>query len=372
MDRYTAPKSSSNFIGNHSPFFISQTDLPLENFETDQVFPFLRSDQSTNHDGVITWKQRQEQRRRKLERSIEILKSIDMPGQAHAIRYLEHLYRRHCKWRTIQNVRITVYLFLKFLKQIDRQILEQVTRNDLAAFIEHEQDRGLKPKSVQHRLQTLYAFFRFLDPDNIIHSDVLSRKIKIRLPQLLPRAMETPDVVNLLSAISSLRDRALILVLLRTGMRIGELLNLTVNDVDFQIRTIKIYEGEKNSVGRVVYLSDDAEKALGEWFNIRNPHKAYVFYGQAGPLSYTGARRIFKRYIDEADLSHKGYTLHCLRHTFATDLLNAGMRLECLQQLLGHATIEVTRIYAKLSDQTREEEYFKAMAKIERGVSNEY
>ena len=64
--------------------------------------------------------------------------------------------------------------------------------------------------------------------------------------------------------------------------------------------------------------------------------------------------------------------IHCLRHTFATDLLNAGMRLECLQQLLGHAKIDVTRIYAKLSDQTREEEYFRAMAKIERGSAHGY
>ena len=66
-------------------------------------------------------------------------------------------------------------------------------------------------------------------------------------------------------------------------------------------------------------------------------------------------------------LSFKGYTVHCLRHTFATELLNAGMRLECLQQLLGHSNLEVTRIYARLTDKTREEEYFKAMAIIEKG-----
>ena len=277
MDRYTTPKNSSNFIGDHSPFCISKTNFSLDGFESDQVFPFSRSDQSFSFDGVITWKQKQTKRRLKLERSIEILKSIDIPGQTHAIRYLEHLYRRHCKWRTIQNARITIFFFLKFLKQIDKQLLEQITRNDLAAFIEHEQDRGLKPKSVKLRLQTLYAFFRFLDPDTIISPDVLTRKIKIRLPQLLPRAMATTDVFNFLSVTSNIRDRAMILVLLRTGMRIGELLNLTVNDVDFQNRTIKIYEGEKNSVGRVVYLSDDALAALTEWFKARNPLKAYVF-----------------------------------------------------------------------------------------------
>jgi integrase/recombinase XerD len=72
----------------------------------------------------------------------------------------------------------------------------------------------------------------------------------------------------------------------------------------------------------------------------------------------------------KAGLPHKGYTLHTLRHTFATELLNAGMRLECLQVLLGHRSIEETRRYARLTDKTREEEYFKAMSRIERKDSN--
>jgi hypothetical protein len=74
---------------------------------------------------------------------------------------------------------------------------------------------------------------------------------------------------------------------------------------------------------------------------------------------------VFGKYLEKANLSHKGYSLHCLRHTCATELLNAGMRLECLQQLLGHSTVEQTRRYARLTDKTREQEYFRAMARIE-------
>jgi len=77
--------------------------------------------------------------------------------------------------------------------------------------------------------------------------------------------------------------------------------------------------------------------------------------------------------LEQANLAHKGYTLHCLRHTFASELLNAGMRLECLQQLLGQSSIEMTRRYARLTDVTRKEEYFRAMAKIEKeGVHGDY
>jgi integrase/recombinase XerD len=151
-------------------------------------------------------------------------------------------------------------------------------------------------------------------------------------------------------------------------MRIGELLNTLVSEVNLRERKIEIYEAEKTRVGRVVYISEDARDALKAWLKKRDPNKAFLFYAQGlDRMSYAGARMMFKKYLDKASLSHKGYTLHSLRHTFATELLNAGMRLECLQQLLGHSSIEITRRYARLTDKTREEEYFRAMGIIERG-----
>ena len=259
-------------------------------------------------------------------------------------------------------------------RQIDstREYLELLVRQDVEAFVEHEQDRGIKPKTIHFRLQNLYAFFRYLIKENVIGPELLERKIRLRVPQSLPKAICAPDILRLLSVVTHTRDRAMILTLLRTGMRIGELLSLRVNDVDLAERTVKIYQGEKNSIGRVVYLSDDVCAALSLWLQERNPCKSYLFYGRRGPLGYTGVRQRFIDYLEKAELAGKGYTLHCLRHTFATDLLNAGMRLECLQQLLGHSKIEVTRIYARLTDATREEEYFKAMAKIERGETDEH
>ena len=80
---------------------------------------------------------------------------------------------------------------------------------------------------------------------------------------------------------------------------------------------------------------------------------------------------MFVKCLDKAGLLSKGYSLHCLRHTFATELLNAGISLPCLQQLLGHSSIEMTLRYARLTDKTREQEYFKAMALIERSDNDE-
>jgi integrase len=83
-------------------------------------------------------------------------------------------------------------------------------------------------------------------------------------------------------------------------------------------------------------------------------------------LGYEAVRGRFERYLSQAGLTDSDHSLHSLRHTFASELLNAGMRLECLQQLLGHSCIEMTRRYARLTDTTRREEYFRAMAQIEK------
>jgi integrase len=222
--------------------------------------------------------------------------------------------------------------------------------------------------TVRTRLACIIAFLHYLMEQEIISGSVLKRGIKLKLPETLPRAINPADVRKLLSVIDDTRDRALIVLLLRTGIRIGEALGLTLNDLDIKGRKVHLYQGEKNSMGRVVYLSDDALFALKLWLKRRDKAKEFLFYGQGhGHLCYSTGRSVFVKYLKKAGLEQKGYTVHCLRHTFASELLNAGMRLECLQPLLGHQDIEVTRRYARLTDRTREEEYFRAMAIIEKG-----
>jgi site-specific recombinase XerD len=283
-------------------------------------------------------------------------------------KYLCHQYRRMCKATTVENAYATIHSLLTYLYSTTHRSLREIRRSDIEAFIEHEQDRGLKLSTVRLKLVTLRAFLRFLIEQEELPHEVLSRKFTIKLPEALPRAIVPCDVKELLSVVTRVRDRALLLLLLRTGMRIGELLHTKVCDVDIAEHKIMVYQAQKTLTGRVVYFSDDAQRALETWFKEHNLHGEFLFYGYGGRvMSYGGARAIFVKYLKKAGLSHKGYTIHCLRHTCASELLNAGMRLECLQKLLGHTNAEVTRRYARLTDKTREEEYFKAMERIERG-----
>lgn len=309
-----------------------------------------------------------------IDRILQKISKMDLPEREHFESYMRHKWRMNHKPSTLLNSFHAVSSFLAFYRGLGKSQLQDIMRDDIEAFIEHKQNRGLKVTTARTRLNSLWAFLRFLIEQDIISEHILKRKIKLKVPDSLPRAIAPGDVKKLLGAIKETRARALILVLLRTGMRIGEVLRLNVRDLDVRERKIHIYEGEKNCLGRVVYLSDDALMALKLWLGKRKPQRDYLFPGQQHKhLGYTQARNIFVKYICAARLQHKGYTIHSLRHTFASELLNAGMRLECLQLLLGHRDIEMTRRYARLTDRSREEEYFRAMTIIEqRGVHGAY
>jgi len=303
-----------------------------------------------------------------IDHILQKLSRMELPAKEHFERYMRHKWRLNHKPKTLASSFTSVMLFLGLYGKSGKKDIEEIDRVDLEAFIEHEQDRGIRISTVRTRLACIIAFLHFLMEQDVIPGSLLKRSIKLKLPDALPRAMNPADVGKLLSVIDDIRDRALLLLLLRTGIRIGEALGLRLNDLDIKGRKVHLFEGEKNSMGRVVYLSDDALFAIKLWLRRRDKNKEFVFYGQGNrPLCYSAGRSRFVRYLKKAGLDQKGYTVHCLRHTFASELLNAGMRLECLQQLLGHQDIEVTRRYARLTDRTREQEYFRAMAIIEKG-----
>jgi integrase/recombinase XerD len=313
-------------------------------------------------------------RQQVLERILDKICEQDLLGKSYVEQYLRHQYRRNCKANTLKQSATSLVQFLSFFAGKGNIVLEQLSRDDIEAFVEDLQDRGMKPTTVNTRLRGVYAFLRYIILEyKIVSWELMERKIRLKLPDRLPRAIDAQHLQQLLAVIDTPRDRALILLLLRTGMRIGELLHCKVDEVDLAEQKILIYQSDKTSAGRAVYYSDDAQQALLAWLRTRDPLKQQLFYGRyTNPLCYEAARSIFIKYLQKAGLQHNGYTLHCLRHTFATDLLNARMPLECLRVLLGHSNLEITRRYARLSDKTREDEYFAAMQRILKGDVDEH
>jgi site-specific recombinase XerD len=243
-----------------------------------------------------------------------------------------------------------------------------LTRRDIGAFVEYEQDKGLKVVSIISHLRAIYAFVAYLVIQEILPPEIMNPKVRMQEPDALPKAIPDEDIKSLFAAVTRVRDRALLLLLYRTGMRIGELLQVKVDDIILADQTILLYVGSKNYEGREVYYSSDAEQALKDWLRTRDKTKRYLFYGRSDkPLSYVSAWTVMRKALERAGLSEKGYSLHNLRHTFATEMINHGMRVEVLQQILGHHDIEMTMRYARLSNQRIEEDYYRAMRIIAGG-----
>jgi site-specific recombinase XerC len=133
---------------------------------------------------------------------------------------LVELYRRNCRPNTLRTHAVTIGCFLLYLKGSGREGLKAIDRPVIGGFVEQQQDLGLTANTISVR-RGLYGFLKFWVSRGELSAEVLTRKLRIQLPKSLPRAIDPHAVRQMLSVIDHVRDRAIVLVLLRTGMRIG-------------------------------------------------------------------------------------------------------------------------------------------------------
>lgn len=185
----------------------------------------------------------------------------------------------------------------------------------------------------------------------------------VRLPKPLPRFLRDDQVELFLDIVKSRRDRAMFMLMLRCGLRVEEVANLTMGALDFRRFQIFIHNGKGNK-DRVVYMSTDTHKALVNYLEVRGPSRVKkVFLVEKGtckgkPISVRGIQKRIEYYAKKSGLK---VSCHQLRHTMATQLLNADADLVTIQDLLGHSRIKTTQRYCKVSNLKVQRDYHKAM-----------
>ena len=187
-------------------------------------------------------------------------------------------------------------------------------------------------------------------------------RISLRLPKPLPRPLKDDQVGRFFAVITDVRDRALFMVMLRCGLRVEEVAHLTVDAVQYQRRQVFVSRG-KGSKDRVVYLSEDAHSALLAYIEKRSSKTKRLFLVQKGPmrgkpLSVRGIQKRMEYYARKSGLN---VSCHQLRHTMATQLLNADADLATIQDLLGHSQITTTQRYCRVANLKVQRDYYKAM-----------
>jgi len=277
-------------------------------------------------------------------------------------------FRRHLKRRNFSPH--TVKYYLNIIKQYVIWLdvpLEQAAVEKVDAYIDYLHRKRLHPASINLYLAIIRVFYDYLRyEEKVALTNPVKRNRRLRVPKPLPRSLRDQEVEKLFGVIDDKRDIAMFKLMLRCGLRVEEVSNLSLGDIDLRRRRIIVQQG-KGGKGRVVYLSDDAHDALVAYLKIRSHYRVKkVFLVEKGnykgqPISIRGIQKRIEYYAKKSGLE---VSCHRLRHTMATQLLNAEAEVETIQDLLGHNWITTTQRYCRVSNLKVQRDYFKAMRNV--------
>ncbi len=279
------------------------------------------------------------------------------------VNYRRFMKRRNLSPHTVKNY---INMLKHFVVWLDVPI-ESVCRKKVLDYIDWLLDKRLKPKTINCHLNSIRRFYDYLHyEEGIKVSNPVKDGCVLKLPQPLPRYLKDEEIETFFSVIKSFRDQAMFKLMLRCGLRVEEVSHLTIDAIELDRRRILVRSG-KGSKDRIVYISGDAHEALDKYLKVRSAKRIRkVFLVEKGtfkgkPISVRGIQKRMEYYARKS-----GVKLYChhLRHTMATQLLNASAELETIQDLLGHRWITTTQRYCKVSNLKVQKDYYKAMDKI--------
>ncbi len=252
---------------------------------------------------------------------------------------------------TIRSYRIALKQFFSFCQKE----YDQVKATDIRAWLASLEEQELKPRSIHLKLAALKSFYHYCMEENRLKKNptlsVQTPKIDDSLPKYLNKRQ-----IALLQELTraNVRDRAIVETLFATGVRVGELLNIKLEDIKWDTRQIWIRKGKGNKERFVLFTYECAER-IQAYLNQRKVTSDYLFCNQrGGKLSRTVVEMKFKEF--SKILGFK-ITPHTMRHTFATYLAQKNMPQSYIQELLGHVNINSTRIYTRLTESARKKQY---------------
>lgn len=279
------------------------------------------------------------------------------------INYRRSLKRRNYSKYTVRNYMSTLKRFVIWLDVP----IEAVTHKKLVGFIDHLFEKRLQPKTINCYLNSIHGFYDYLIYEAQLQmQNPVKAGDTLRMSKPLPRFLTDEQVRVLFAQIDDPRDLAIFKLMLRCGLRVDEVAKLTLAAVDLKRGQLFIYHG-KGAKGRVVYLSKDAYQALLAYLKARLCSRSKrLFLVDKGryrgqPLNVRGIQHRMQYYSKKAGFK---VSCHQLRHTMATQMLNADADLVTIQDLLGHSYIRTTERYCRVSNQKVRRDYYRAIDKV--------
>jgi site-specific recombinase XerD len=229
-----------------------------------------------------------------------------------------------------------------FLRQIQKHFTE-VDSYDIRWFLACEKNRGVSNRTLENTRIQLSAFFQWMVNDDLINKNPCSTVNAIKYTKKVRHPFSSVEIDALRSTCKNSKERAILELLLSSGMRVSELTGLNVNDIDLDNMVIHIRHG-KGDKERITYMSDVAKVYLLRYLSERNVQGEKVFYNKKfQPLNNGGVRHILKTLGERAGVEH--VHPHRFRRTFATGMASRGMDIQDIKTLLGHVKLDTTLEY---------------------------
>jgi integrase/recombinase XerD len=268
---------------------------------------------------------------------------------------------------TLQSYRRDIEQYFTYLQEINLQNISNSNKTTVIAYLLYLQKKGRATSTISRNLASIRSFYQYISKNKLIDHDptaeLESPKVEKKLPQILSPEevellLEQPQCVDL----KGYRDKAMLELLYATGIRVSELIQLDIQDVNIELAYIRCNKGTKE---RMIPIGSMAIGALKEYLNKSRPlliqkedERALFVNINGSRLTRQGFWKIIKQYKNQAQIN-KDITPHTLRHSFAAHLLENGADLRSIQEMLGHSDISSTQIYAQIAKNRIKEIYKK-------------
>lgn len=274
---------------------------------------------------------------------------------------------------TLKTYRVDVLQFINYIVEYEEiHDFSNVNHYTIRSFMAYLDRNGRGKRSINRKISSLRMFFKYLKKKNLIIKNYMNLISNPKFGQNLPTVLNKNEVIKILkeikiSNILGIRDRSIVELLYSTGLRASELLDIKEKVIDFDTREIRVIgKGEKE---RIAFFSNSSKQWVLKYINEKHKKgfaSEYLFLNsKGGKLTDRSLRRLIENYSKKAGIE-KEVTPHTFRHTYATYLLNKGVDIRYVQELLGHSNISTTQIYTHVSKEILRDIYIKThpMAKF--------
>lgn len=266
---------------------------------------------------------------------------------------------------TIESYHHDLMRYYDYNKNVLKKNLETIKKKEITSYLKYLNESGLDQRTISRNISSIRSFYKFLLIEKYIRNNPSELLELPKRKKTLPKVLSMEEIDKLLNIklddAYSYRNKAMLELMYATGLRVSELINLKLHDIDLNMAYVRTLG--KGSKERIVPLGDVALKYLSLYINnyrnslLKKKACDYIFINNHGStLTRQGFFKILKKIAKEQDVK-TSFSPHTLRHSFATHLLENGADLRSIQELLGHSDISTTQIYTHISNQRLKENY---------------